>query len=201
MIDDEEGLKVRVREFASKGIYGEFKPATQSPLYKADKRHRMIPATTDEKFDIEVVLSSKFDFKGQRYVRAKVEFDGGVRTISKHIFNNSIRSVKSGERELKYHFQAIKGQKDGQWVYLGFTFGELKVDKDLVLSPEEEAKHAANCSTIKVTLQRGWAVCTEEDTPEDTNIQRIPSLKTSEKVVVKHCKTHGFKYEKSHLSS
>ena len=104
MIDDEMGLKVRVREFASKQIYGEFKPAPQSPLYKADKRHRMIPATTDEKFDIEIVLSSKFDFKGQRYVRAKVEFDGGVRTISKHIFNNSIRSVKSGERELKYHF-------------------------------------------------------------------------------------------------
>jgi hypothetical protein len=147
MIDDEMGLKVHVREFTSKRIYGEFRLATQSPLYKLDKRHMMIRATTDEKFDIEILISSKFDFKGQRYVRAKVEFDGGVRPVSKHVFNNSIRSVNGREREFKHHFQAIKGQKDGQWMYLGFAFGELKIDKGLVLSPTPQiaARSRSRC--------------------------------------------------------
>jgi hypothetical protein len=199
MIDEEMGLKVPVREFASKRVYGEFKPAAHSPLYKPDGRHTMIRATTDEKFDIEIVISSKFDFKGQRYVRAKVEFDGGVRTVSKHIFNNSIRSLNGRKRVFKHQFRATKGLKDCQWMFLGFAFGELNVDKDLVLSAEEEAKQAANRGTIKVTLQRGWAVRTEEEKPADVNNQRIPSLKTSQIVVTQHCKTHGFKYEESKL--
>lgn len=127
MIDDEMGLKVHVREFAGKRIYRESKPATQSPLYKPDRRHTMIRATTDEKFDVEIVISSKFDFKGQRYVRAKVEFDGGVRTVSKHIFNNCIRSLNGRERVFKHQFRATKGLKDGQWMYFGFAFGELRV--------------------------------------------------------------------------
>jgi hypothetical protein len=194
MIDGGNGLEVRVRTSREKRTYPESRIAAQSPLYTGDIRHRMIPATTDEKFEVQVVITNKFDFKGQRYVRAKVDFDGSVRATSKYIFNNSIRNRGQNDGTFKHSFSTMKGQKNGEWMYFGFTFGALEIVKDLVLSAEEEAKQAANRGTIKVTLQRGWAVRTEEDAAVK-NLWPIPSLKTAEKVAVEHCKTHGFKYE------
>ena len=195
MIDSGSGLEVRVRTFVGKKTIPEAKISDQSPLYISDKRHRMIPATNNERFEVQVVVTNKFDFKGYRYVRARVDFDGGVRTISKYVFNNSIRSRGPNAGSFKHTFTNLKGRRNGQWMYLGFAFGALEIDKDLVLDAEQESKQAAAFGTIKVTFQRGWTLRTDADVGAYTTPQTVPSLKTSRKVVVEHQKTHGFKYE------
>lgn len=197
MIDGLNGLEARVRIFKGKKICPESKISNQSPLYTGDARHRMIQATTDERFEVQVVVTNNFDFKDQKYVRAKLDLDGDARTLSKHIANNSVRRRgKSDGNSVKYSLSTMKGWRDDECVCFGFGFGALEVVPDLVLNAGAEARQAQNRGTIKLTLQRGSAERTKEGAAfEDINLQPVPSLATSERIVVEHCKTHGLKYE------
>lgn len=193
MREESIGLAARVRPSSSKRLYSEFIASPKSLLYKPDRRHRLITATTDERYEVEAEVMNNFDFRGYRYVRVLVIFDGGVRTVSKYIYNNAIRSYRGESKAAyKYTFKSTKEKKDGQWMNLGFAFGELKVDENKVFSPDEEAKEAQDRGTIKIIFQRGHAVHTEEGTPDEIE-SPTPCLKTSAKVIKKHCKTHGFK--------
>ena len=100
MIDADQGLEFRVKLWANKETLGEYKLSPQSPLYMGDPRHRMINAKTDQQFQVEVVITKDFNFKGARYVRALVEFDGGTRSVTEHVYNNSIRN--RGDRKHAY---------------------------------------------------------------------------------------------------
>ena len=194
MIDEFTNLQVRVRDFRTQARCKEYNISPQSPLYTKDARHQMIVATANKRFDIELSLLKDFNFKGCRYVRAKVDLDGGVLTMSKHILNNAIRQREGNDSCYKYQFRYMKGRKaDGTWTNFGLAFADLMADARLVLSTEEVAKQATNRGKITVTVQRGHALRTEEETPEDVKYKPLPSSYTSEKVIKEHYKTHSFK--------
>lgn len=193
MFDTEHGVEVRVQLWATKQTLGESKPSPQSALYIDDRRHRMIEAKTDQRFQIEFVITKNFDFKGCKYLRALVEVDGGIRSLSKHVFNNCIRSHGIKKGQSSYHMSTLRTSNSGSWKNLGFAFAQLKPDQNINMTAEEAVKEALARGNITVTIQRGSAIRSDFDPDDEPVLASMRSLKTSEKVINEHCKTHSFK--------
>lgn len=192
MIDPDQGTEVRVQLWATKQTLGESRPSPQSPLYLPDPRHRMIEAKTDQRFQIEVVITKNFDFQSCRYVRALDEIDSGTRTLSKHIFNNRIGANAKKHRH-SYHLSTLRTSNGGSWKNFGFAFPELKQDDSIDLTADAAAKEALQRGKITVTLQRGSTICTAFDPDDEPRHPPMLSMKVSKKVIKDQCKTHGFR--------
>lgn len=152
----------------------------------------MIEAKTDQRFQIEVVVTKDFDFLGCRYVRALVEIDGGIRALSKHIFHNRT-GPNSRKNRHSHSLSTLRPSNSGSWENFGFAFAELKQDDTIVLAADEALKEAMQRGKITVTLQRGSAICSSFDPDDEPKLPAMRSLKVSKKVIQDQHKTHSFK--------
>ena len=119
---------------------------------------------------------------GARDVRALVELDGGVRTMSKHIYKSAlaIGSVKGTSITRLSTFYTVNGNHRQN---LGFAFAQLKADGSIKHTSEEATKEALNRGTITVTIQRGGALRSQYNPQNEPQLPAMPSLETSEKVI------------------
>ena len=131
MLDEESGVEAYVTPYGLEhnDHYHDWQAPVDTPLHSGDKNQCYIEAVTDERFVVQVVLPTKFDFKRAPEVKITMDIDNG--TVS--IFS-LVKDTQPWTEPTVTRLRQSRKRIGNECKLVSFTFGQLNLGTEHVSS-------------------------------------------------------------------
>ncbi|SMY28468.1 unnamed protein product [Zymoseptoria tritici ST99CH_1A5] len=196
MIDIANGIEVIIspyNETEPTDPYHEWKaPRKNKKLFADGRNESYIEAVHNERFGMEMILHTHFDWHGAPQVQISVVIDGG--TLDACVVVRRPSDWKTKPKALRVPFMSYYGKIDGQTRVCGSRFSELEaVDDPGLLSKDEEDMEVSLRGKILVTFQRG-TTAGKRERKQDSGALEDPLVlpdKTNKVVALDNGRSHA----------